>query len=72
MSKKIFEIDISQFEELQDLIFEYFFIFASILNKEKIELKKIKLDIDSDKVVIEAVEAEEDSEESTEYDFEWI
>ena len=72
MSKKIFEIDISQFEELQDLIFEYFFIFASILNKEKIELKKIKLDIDSDKVAIEAVEAEEDSEESTEYDFEWI
>ncbi len=72
MSKKIFEIDVSQFEELQDLIFQYFFIFASMLDNESIEIKKIKLDIDSDKVIIEAVEAEEDSEESTEYDFEWI
>tara|TARA_B100000287_G_scaffold23184_1_gene22712 strand:+ start:2587 stop:2805 length:219 start_codon:yes stop_codon:yes gene_type:complete len=72
MSKKIFEVDITSFEELQDLITEYFEIFRLLLTRENVRILKIKLDIDSDKVVIEAEEVEEDSEESTEYDFEWI
>ena len=72
MSKKIFEVDLSKFEELQDLIYEYFSIFASLLNKENIDIKKIILNVDSEKVIVEGQEAEEDSEESTEYDFEWI
>ncbi len=72
MSKKIYEVDLSKFEELQDLIYEYFSIFASLLNKENIDIKKIILNVDSEKVIVEGQEAEEDSEESTEYDFEWI
>tara|TARA_Y100000592_G_scaffold53258_1_gene84040 strand:+ start:674 stop:892 length:219 start_codon:yes stop_codon:yes gene_type:complete len=72
MSKKIFEVDITSFEELQDLITEYFEIFRLLLTRENVRILKIKLDINSDKVIIEAEETEEDSEESTEYDFEWI
>ena len=72
MPKKIFEIDISQFEELQDLIVQYFSIIASLLNKESIVIKKIKLDADSEKITVEGEEVETDSEEDTEWDFEWI
>ena len=72
MSKKAFEIDISQFEELKELIIEYFCVFAYLLNKENLRIENIKFNSDSDKVLIEAVEIEEDSEEDTEWDFEWI
>jgi len=70
--KKVFQIDISQFEELQDLVFQYFFILQEFLTDQNIDIKKIKMDIDSDKIVVEGVELEEDSEESTEPDFTWI
>jgi len=72
MSKKAFEIDISKFEELQELIMEYFTIFSSLLDKKNLRIKIITLDAGSDKVLIETVEAEEDSEEDTEWDYEWI
>ena len=72
MSKKIFEVDINSFEELQDLIAEYFEIFSLLLTRENISIKKIKLDIDSNKVIVEAEEIEGDSEEDTELDFEWV
>ena len=72
MSKKAFEIDISQFEELKELIIEYFCVFAYLLNKENLRIENIKFNSDSDKVLIETVEIEEDSEEDTEWDFEWI
>ena len=72
MPKKIFEIDISQFEELQDLIVQYFSIIASLLNKEGIAIKKIKLDADSEKITVEGEEIEPDSDDDTEWDFEWI
>lgn len=71
-NKKVFQIDVSSFEELQDLIFQYFFIMSEFLKDQNIDVKKIKMDIDSDKVIVEGVEAEEDSEESTEHTFEWI
>tara|TARA_B100001250_G_C19798732_1_gene789976 strand:- start:1666 stop:1899 length:234 start_codon:yes stop_codon:yes gene_type:complete len=70
--KKVFQIDISQFEELQDLVFQYFFILQEFLTDQNIDIKKIKMDIDSDKIIVEGVELEEDSEESTEPDFTWI
>tara|TARA_B100000575_G_C22916065_1_gene531689 strand:+ start:406 stop:624 length:219 start_codon:yes stop_codon:yes gene_type:complete len=72
MSKKAFEIDISQFDELKELIIEYISIFASLLDKKNLRIKNIKFDSDSDKVLVEAVEIEEDSEEDTEWDFEWV
>ena len=71
-NKKVFQIDVSSFEELQDLIFQYFYIISEFLKDQNIDVKKIKMDIDSDKIVVEGVEAEEDSEESTEHTFEWI
>ena len=71
-NKKVFQIDVSDFEELQDLIFQYFYIMSEFLKDQNIDVKKIKMDIDSDKVVVEGVEAEEESEESTECTFEWI
>lgn len=71
-NKKVFQIDISNFEELQDLVFQYFYILSEFVKDQNIDVKRIKMDIDSDKIIIEGVEAEEDSEESTEPDFEWI
>ena len=71
-SKKVFQIDVSSFEELQDLIFQYFYIMSEFLKDQNIDVKKIKMDIDSDKVIVEGVEAEEESEESNECTFEWI
>tara|TARA_B100000424_G_C22738234_1_gene399741 strand:- start:346 stop:564 length:219 start_codon:yes stop_codon:yes gene_type:complete len=72
MSKKIFEVDINSFEELQDLIIEYFEIFSLLLSRENIRIKSIKIDADSNKVLVETEEAEDDSEEDTEWDFEWV
>lgn len=71
-NKKVFQIDLSNFEELQDLIFQYFYIMSEFLKDQNIDVKKIKMDIDSDKVIVEGVEDEEESEESTECTFEWI
>ena len=70
--KKVFQIDISNFEELQDLVFQYFRILSEFVKDQNIDVKRIKMDIDSDKIIIEGVEIEEDSEESTECDFEWL
>ena len=70
--KKVFQIDISQFDELQDLIFQYFFILQEFLEDQNIDIKKIKMDIDSSKIIVEGVDFEEESEESTEPDFTWI
>ena len=72
MSKKAFEIDISNFDELKELITEYIGMFASLLDKKNLRIKNITIDTDSDKILIEAVEIEEDSDEDTEWDFEWI
>ena len=71
-NKKVFQIDISNFEDLQDLVFQYFYILSEFLKGQNIDFKRIKMDIDSNKIIVEGVEEEEDSEESTEPDFEWI
>lgn len=70
--EKIFQLDISNFEELQDLVLQYFFILSEFVRDQNINVKIIKMNIDSNKIIIEGVESEEDSEESTEPDFEWI
>lgn len=71
-NKKVFQIDISNFEELQDLVFQYFYILNEFVQDQNIDIKIIKMDIDSNKIIVEGEELEEDSEESTEPDFEWI
>ena len=72
--EKIFQLDITNFEELQNLVFQYFFILSEFVKDQNIDIKKIKMDIDSNKIMIEGVdsEPEKDSEESTECDFEWV
>jgi len=70
--KKIYQIDISNFEELQDLVFQYFYILSEFVKDQNIDIKSIKMDIDSNKIIVEGEELDEDSEEDTEPDFEWI
>tara|TARA_B100000427_G_scaffold319282_1_gene317329 strand:+ start:157 stop:393 length:237 start_codon:yes stop_codon:yes gene_type:complete len=70
--KKVYQIDISNFEELQDLVFQYFYILSEFVKDQNIDIKVIKMDIDSSKIIVEGEELDEDSEESTEPDFEWI
>ena len=71
--KRIFELDVSQMGEMQDLIYEYFFIVSELLKDQDFELKNIKLDVDSEKIVAEGWDrSDEDSEESTEPDFTWV
>ena len=70
--KKTFELDITYFEEMQDVIFEYFYLCNELLGRSDMDIKKIWFNIDSNKIRVEAVESEEDSEESTEPDFEWV
>ena len=70
--KKVFQIDISNFEELQELVFEYFHILSEFVKDQNIQIKVIKMDIDSTKIIVEGTAEDEDSEESTEPDFEWI
>lgn len=70
--KKVYQIDISNFEELQDLVFQYFYILSEFVKDQNIDIKSIKMDIDSNKIIVEGEELDEDSEEDTEPDFEWI
>jgi len=72
--KKKYQIDISQFPELQDAIMEYFLLMTEILNIEDFSIEEINLNIESDKIIVEgSIEKEEQEEESEEEsDWEWI
>ena len=71
--KRVFELDISQMDNMKDLIYEYFYIVSELLGDQRFDLQKINFDVDSNKIVAEGWErSEEDSEEDTEPDFEWI
>jgi hypothetical protein len=78
MSKenKKYEIDVSAFPELQDAIMEYFLLMTEIMNKEDLTINTIKMDVNSDKILIEGhieikeEEPEEPSEEDS--DWEWV
>ena len=70
--KKIFEIDLKEIDEMQDVIFEYFYIISELLKDRDLEIEKITLNASSTKISVEGYEREIDSEESTEEDFEWI
>lgn len=67
------KIDISEFDKIKDLIFEYFYLFSELLEDDTIDIKEIKLDIDSDNVVIIGEKIRENSDEESESSFdEWI
>ena len=66
-------IDISEFDKIKDLIFEYFYLFSELLEDDTIDIKEIKLDIDSDNVVIIGEKIRENSDEESESSSdEWI
>ncbi len=73
--KTVYSVDIREFDELKEAIFEYFLLMTEILNKEDFEIHKIELDINSEKILVsgETVEPPEE-EKSTEDDddYEWI
>lgn len=67
------KIDISEFDKIKDLIFEYFYLFSELLEDDTIDIKEIKLDIDSDNVVIIGEKIRENSDEESESSSdEWI
>ena len=72
--KKKYQIDISQFPELQDAILEYFLLMTEILNMEDFEIEEINMNLESSKIIVEGsvgVEKEEEPSEE-ESDWEWI
>jgi len=70
---KKFQVDISDFEELQDAIVEYFILMSEILDKEDFQIQTLTLDIDSNKIIIEGKEAvPEEPEEDSSDELEWI
>ena len=67
------KIDISEFDKIKDLIFEYFYLFSELIEDDTIDIKEIKLDIDSDNVVIIGEKIRENSDEESESSSdEWI
>ena len=72
--KKKYQIDISQFPELQDAILEYFLLMTEILNMEDFEIEEINMNLESSKIIVEGSAKEEDKEEPSEEedDWEWI
>tara|TARA_Y100000114_G_scaffold106900_1_gene100166 strand:+ start:994 stop:1230 length:237 start_codon:yes stop_codon:yes gene_type:complete len=72
--EKKYQIDISQFPELQDAIMEYFLLMTEILNMENFEIEEIKMNLENSKIIVKgstAVEKEEEPSEE-ESDWEWI
>ena len=69
--KRKFELDISSMGDMQELVFEYFYIVQELLKDQDFELQKVEFDIDSNKIVATGWDGE-DSEDDTDFDLEWI
>ena len=69
---KKFQIDITDFEDLQDAIVEYFILMSEILDKKDFQIQSVILDIDSNKIIVEGNNIEDEKEEESEFDLEWI
>ena len=67
---KKFQIDITDFEDLQDAIVEYFILMTEILDKKDFQIQSVLLDIDSNKIIIEGNNIED--EEDSDFDMEWL
>lgn len=72
--KKKYQIDISQFPELQDAIMEYFLLMTEILNIEDFEVEEINMNLEDNKIIVEgSIDTEKEEEPSEEEsDWEWI
>ena len=72
--EKKYQIDISQFPELQDAIMEYFLLMTEILNMENFEIEEIKMNLENSKIIVKGSTVVENEEEPSEdeSDWEWI
>ena len=72
--KKKYQIDITEFPELQDAIMEYFLLMTEILDVEDFDIEEINMNLENNKIIVEGSiptdEPEPESEE--EDDWEWI
>jgi hypothetical protein len=72
IEKKKYQIDVSEFKELQSAIVDFFILMTEILNIEDLTVENISLNSESDKIIIEGnVETDEDSSEESEEDSDW-
>ena len=69
--KKKYQIDISQFPELQDAIMEYFLLMTEILNIEDFEVEEINMNLDNNKIIVEGSIELEKEEEPSEEESDW-
>lgn len=67
-----YSIDIREFEELKNAIFEYFILMNDLLDKDGFEIEKIELFLDIDKVLVRGIQHEPEEDSDTDDDFEWI
>ncbi len=72
--KKKYQIDITEFPELQDAIMEYFLLMTEILNVEDFEIEEINMNLENNKIIVEgSIQTDEpEAEPDEEDDWEWI
>lgn len=69
--KKKYQIDISQFQDLQDAVMEYFILMTEILNIQDFEIEEINMNIESNKIIVKGAIDKKEEEESPEEDSDW-
>lgn len=67
-----YSIDIREFEELKNAIFEYFILMNDLLDKDGFEIEKVELFLDIDKVLVRGIQHEPEEDSESDDDFEWI
>ncbi len=72
--KKKYQIDITEFPELQDAIMEYFLLMTEILDVEDFDIEEINMNLENNKIIVEgSIPTDEpEPEPEEEDDWEWI
>ena len=71
IQKKKYQIDISDFSDLQDAIIDFFLMMGDIINIDDLDIKSIELSIDSNKIIVEGDLCPEETTEVEEEDDDW-
>jgi len=71
--KKKYQIDITEFPELQDAIMEYFLLMTEILDIEDFDIEEINMNLENNKIIVEgSIPTDEPEPEEEDDDWEWI
>jgi len=72
--KKKYQIDVTEFPELQDAIMEYFLLMTEILDIEDFDIEEINMNLENNKIIVEgSIPTDEpEPEPEEEDDWEWI